>query len=56
VKQTVTVSSSDVDKVAKAGQKTSQLLQAGIIIVGGYGQGIRYVCNGLKRAEAGHDY
>jgi hypothetical protein len=48
VQQTVTVSSSDVDKVAKAGQKTSQLLQAGIIIVGGYGQGIRYVFNGLN--------
>jgi len=48
VQQTVTVSSSDVDKIAKAGQKTSQLLQAGIIIVGGYGQGIRYVFNGLN--------
>lgn len=48
VQQTVTVSSSDVDKVAKAGQKTAQLLQAGIIVVGGYGQGIRYVFNGLN--------
>ncbi len=48
VQQTVTVSSSDVDKISKAGQKTSQLLQAGIIIVGGYGQGIRYVFNGLN--------
>ncbi len=48
VQQTVTVSSSDVDKIAKAGQKTAQLLQAGIIVVGGYGQGIRYVFNGLN--------
>ena len=48
VQQTVTVSSNDVDKVAKAGQKTAQLLQAGIIVVGGYGQGIRYVFNGLN--------
>jgi uncharacterized protein len=48
VQQTVSVSSNDVDKIAKAGQKTSQLLQAGIIIVGGYGQGIRYVFNGLN--------
>ncbi|MBS1801689.1 MAG: SIMPL domain-containing protein [Acidobacteria bacterium] len=48
VQQTVTVSSNDVDKIAKAGQKTAQLLQAGIIVVGGYGQGIRYVFNGLN--------
>jgi hypothetical protein len=48
VQQTVTVSSKDVDKIAAAGQKTSRLLQAGIIIVGGYGQGIRYLFNGLN--------
>jgi len=48
VQQTVTVSSTDVDKIARAGQKTAQLLQAGIIVVGGYGQGIRYVFNGLN--------
>lgn len=48
VQQTVTVSSKDVDKIAKAGQMTAQLLQAGIIVVGGYGQGIRYVFNGLN--------
>ena len=48
MQQTVTVSSADVDKVAKAGQKTAQLLQAGIIVIGGYGQGIRYVFNGLN--------
>lgn len=48
VQQTVTVSSGDVDKIAKAGQKTAQLVQAGIIVIGGYGQGIRYVFNGLN--------
>ena len=48
VQQTVTVNSKDVNKVAAAGQKTSQLLQAGIIVIGGYGQGIRYVFNGLN--------
>jgi len=48
VQQTVTVHSSDVDKVAKAGQKTSELVQAGIIVVGGYGQGIGYRFNGLN--------
>lgn len=48
VQQTVTVTSNDVDKIAKAGQKTAELLQAGIIVVGGYGQGIRYVFNGLN--------
>jgi hypothetical protein len=48
VQQTVTVSSNDVDKIARAGQKTAQLLQAGIIVIGGYGQGIRYVFNGLN--------
>ena len=48
VQQTVTVSSNDVDKIARAGQKTAQLLQAGIILIGGYGQGIRYVFNGLN--------
>jgi uncharacterized protein len=48
VQQTVTVSSNDVDKIARAGQKTAQLLQAGIILIGGYGQGVRYVFNGLN--------
>ncbi|MDE1175648.1 MAG: SIMPL domain-containing protein [Edaphobacter sp.] len=48
VQQTVTASSNDVDKIAKAGQKTAQLLQAGIVVIGGYGQGIRYVFNGLN--------
>lgn len=51
VQQTVTVSSKDVDKIAQAGQKTAQLLQAGIIVAGGYGQGIRYVFNGLNELK-----
>jgi hypothetical protein len=49
VEQTVTVSSSDVDKVAKAGQKTAQLVQAGIALGGG--QGIRYLFNGLNKLK-----
>ncbi|WP_229668704.1 SIMPL domain-containing protein [Edaphobacter acidisoli] len=48
VQQTVTVSSKDVDKIARAGQKTAELVQAGIVVGGGYGQGIRYVFNGLN--------
>lgn len=48
VQQTVTVNSKDVDKIAKAGQKTAELVQAGIAVGGGYGQGIRYVFNGLN--------
>lgn len=48
VQQTVTVNSKDVDKIAKAGQKTAELVQAGIVVGGGYGQGIRYVFNGLN--------
>jgi hypothetical protein len=48
VQQTVTVNSNDVDKVAKAGQKTAELVQAGIVVGGGFGQGIRYVFNGLN--------
>lgn len=51
VQQTVTVSSGDVDKIARAGQKTAELLQAGVIVAGGYGQGIRYVFNGLNRLK-----
>ena len=43
------VSSNDVDKIAKEGpEDAAQLLQAGIIVVGGYGQGMRYVFNGLN--------
>lgn len=48
VQQTVTVNSKDVDKIAKAGQKTAELVQAGIVVGGGFGQGIRYVFNGLN--------
>lgn len=46
VQQTVTVNSSDVDKIAKAGQKTAELVQAGIVVGGGYGQGISYKFGG----------
>lgn len=48
VQQTVTVHSSDVDKIAKAGQKTAELVQAGIVVGGGYGQGISYKFGGLN--------
>jgi hypothetical protein len=48
VQQTVTVSSADVDKIAKAGQQTAELVQAGIVVGGGFGQGIKYVFNGLN--------
>ena len=48
VQQTVTVASSDVDKIAKVGQKTAELVQAGIVVGGGFGQGIKYVFNGLN--------
>ncbi len=48
VQQTVTVHSSDVDKIAKAGQKTAELVQAGIVVGGGYGQGIQYKFGGLN--------
>jgi len=49
VQQTVTVHSLDVDKIAKAGQKTAELVQAGIVVGGGYGQGgIAYKFGGLN--------
>ena len=49
VQQTVTVNSSDVDKIARAGQKTSELVQAGIVVGNGYGQGgISYRFGGLN--------
>jgi uncharacterized protein len=48
VQQTVTVHSADVDKIARAGQKTAELVQEGIVIGGGYGQGISYKFNGLN--------
>lgn len=49
VQQTVTVSSSDVDKIARAGQKTAELVKAGIVVGSGYGQGgISYRFGGLN--------
>ncbi len=50
VDQTVTVQSKDVDKISKAGQKTAELVQAGIVVGGGNGQqgGIRYELTGLN--------
>ena len=48
VQQTVTVHSPDVDKIARAGQKTAELVHAGIVVGGGYGQGIGYRFNGLN--------
>jgi uncharacterized protein len=46
--KTVTVHSADVDKIARAGQKTAELVQADVVISGGYGQGIGYRFNGLN--------
>jgi uncharacterized protein len=49
VQQTVTVHSTDVDRIAKAGQKTAELVQAGIVVGSGYGQGgISYRFGGLN--------
>jgi uncharacterized protein len=50
VEQTVTVQSGDVDKIAKAGEKTAELVQAGIVVGGSNGQGggISYKFNGLN--------
>jgi hypothetical protein len=49
VQQTVTVQSSDVDKIAKAGEKTAELVQAGIVVGSGSGQGgITYKFTGLN--------
>jgi uncharacterized protein len=49
VQQTATAQSSDVDKIARAGQKTAELVQAGIVVGGGYGQGgISYKFTGLN--------
>src|SRR3984885_7422906 len=49
VEQTVTVQSGDVDKIAKAGEKTADLVQAGIVVGGSDGQGgIKYKFNGLN--------
>jgi hypothetical protein len=49
VQQTVTVRSTDVDKVTRAGEKTAQLVQAGIVVGNDNGQGsIRYLFTGLN--------
>ena len=49
VEQTVTVQSGDVDKIAKAGEKTADLVQAGIVVGGSEGRGgISYKFNGLN--------
>src|SRR5258708_27142168 len=54
VEQTVTVQSGDVDKIAKAGEKTADLVKAGIVVGGSEGQGgIKYIFNGLERLKAG---
>lgn len=49
VEQMVTVQSADVDKIARAGEKTAELVQAGIVVGGSSGQGgISYKFNGLN--------
>jgi uncharacterized protein len=49
VEQTVTVQSGDVDKIEKAGEKTAELVQAGIVVGDSNGQGgIKYKFNGLN--------
>jgi len=50
VKQAITVTSPDVDKISVAGSKTSELVQQGIVLGGDNGQsgGIVYKFNGLN--------
>ncbi len=50
VQQTVTVQSTDVDKVERAGERTAELVHAGIAVGGqDFGQGgIRYLFTGLN--------
>lgn len=49
VEQQITVRSANVDKVAAAGQKTADLVQAGIVLSSNPGQGgITYKFNGLN--------
>jgi hypothetical protein len=48
VEQTITVQSNDVDKVASANAKTSDLIRAGIVIQTGQGSGVVYKFNGLN--------
>lgn len=54
--QTVTISSNDVDKISRAGGKTSALVQAGVVLAGGEnGQqgGIVYQFSGLNALKPG---
>ena len=50
VEQTVAVSSTDVDKIANAGQKTADLVKAGVVLAvsGGRAGGIAYTFAGLN--------
>ena len=48
VEQPITVRTSRVDQVSAAAQKTIQLLQKGIVLDGGPGQGLAYKFNGLN--------
>ncbi len=50
VERTVTVESSDVDKVAAANAHTADLIRAGVVIESGQGQGagVSYAFNGLN--------
>lgn len=51
VSQTVTVSSADVDKIARTGQRTADLVQAGVVLAGatpGGNTGIVYQFTGLN--------
>jgi hypothetical protein len=50
VEQTITVQSNDVDKVAAANAKTSDLIRSGVVLQSGQGQGsgVVYKFNGLN--------
>lgn len=48
VEQTITLQSTDVDKVALANSKTSDLIRAGVVIQSGQGSGVVYKFNGLN--------
>lgn len=48
VEQTITVQSSNIDKVADANAKTADLIRAGVVIQSGQGSGVVYKFNGLN--------
>jgi uncharacterized protein len=48
VQQTITLQSSNVDKVAAANAKTGDLIRAGVVIQSGQGSGVIYKFNGLN--------